>query len=172
MVAPLDWVGWLELILGVVAVLVGLAVLLPAAYQAYLDRVSCWPYDTPFIGRLKDPVGPWVIVLAFRFDNRTTREAFFEVRCILEGSPYLLVPDYTSVWPSQEKVGLYVSVPPKASREIRVSPFGPQSHLRPTVWSLRIVEYRHRKKPVTLNWPADLDKLVDMLATDIPPPTS
>ena len=177
MVAPLDWVGWLELVLGAVAVLLGLAVLLPAAYQAYLDHCSDWPYETPFIGRPHDPIGPWVIVLAFRFENLTTREAYFEIRytSLDDNSAYahlaLVLPSHVSVWPSQEKVGLWLTIPPKSSREVRVSPFSPSFSDHPEKWSLSIVEYRHRKKPVVLRWPEDLDKPVNMLATDIPMPT-
>jgi len=171
MVAPLDWVGWLELVLGVVAVLVGLAVLVPAAYQAFLDRWSKWPYETPFVGRLRD-TSPWMITLAFRFDNLTTREAFFEVRYILTGDDRRFLPSHTSVWPSQEKTGLWIPVPPRSSREIRVVPFGSNYGELPPSWVIQIVEYRHRMKPVVLKWPPDLNNLVDMAATDIPPPTS
>lgn len=167
----LNWFDWLLLVLAVVAVLEGLAVLIPAGYQLYLDRWSKWPYDTPFIGRLQS-ASPWEIALAFRFDNTTSKEAFFEVRYLLEGDSRRFLPHQTSVWPSQEKVGLWVSVPPKSSREIRVNPFGPEYGELPGKWTIQIVEYRHRMKPVILGWPKELDRLVDIAATDIPPPTS
>jgi hypothetical protein len=168
----MDWVGWLQVVLAVVAVTLGLAVLIPAAYQAYLDRCAKWPYETPFIGRLRDPIGPWMITLAFRFDNLTTREAFFEVGYTLPADTRRFYPDHISVWPSMEKVGYWVSVPPKSSREIRVEPFGLNYLKLPEAWVLTILEYRHRTKPIVLEWPKDLDRLVDMVATDIPPPTS
>ncbi len=167
----MDWVGWLQVALAIVAVLLGLSVLVPAAYRAYLDRCSKWPYGVPFIGRLGDPTGPWMITPAFRFDNLTTREAFFEVRYTIPGDTRLWLPHHVSVWPSQEGPGLWISVPPKSSREIRVAPFGPNYPKPPEKWVLTIVEYRHRTKPVLLEWPKDLDHLVDMVATDIPPPT-
>lgn len=129
-------------------------------------------------GRLKDPIGPWVIALAFRFENHTTREAFFEIRWTSLDDDALsrmlvgVLPNFVSVWPSQEKVGLWLPVPPKSSREVRVSPFDLSPSNRPAKWNLAIVEYRHREKPVTLKWPEDLDKQVDILATEIPQPTS
>ncbi len=167
----IDWFDWLQLLLAVVAVTLGLFVLVPAAYQYYLDRWSKWPYETPFIGRLRDTI-PWMITLAFRFDNPTTREAFFEIRYILHEDTRRFLPFHTSVWPSQEKAGIWLSGPPKSSREIRVTPFGPQYGELPEKWTIQIVEYRHRSKPLVLRWPEDLNKLVDMSATDIPPPTA
>lgn len=168
----MDWLTWVQLGLAIAALAVSLIVLGVAAHQVYLDRVAAWPYETPFIGRLKNPIGPWMVDLAFRFGNRTSSEAFFEVRYTPEGDTQHFLPRHMSVWPSQERVGYWVAVPPKASREIRVSPFDPPSVPMPSRWTLTIIEYRHRDLPVVLRWPEDLDKPVDMLATDIPPPTS
>ncbi len=79
-------------------------------------------------------------------------------------------PFHISVWPSQEKVGLYLPVAGGASREVRISPFGPQDTRKLERWTLTIIEYSHRNRPVTLQWPADLGRYTDGFATDIPNP--
>lgn len=168
----LNWFDWLQLVLAVVAVALGTFVLARAGYQYYLDECSKWPYDTPFIGRLRDTVVPRHVTLALRFDNLTTNEAFFEARYIIDGDTKRFLPHLTSVWPSREKAGLWIPVPPKSSREIRIAPFQLDYGELPTRWVLQIVEYRHRVRPVYYRWPEDLDRLVDIEATDIPPPTA
>ncbi|MGP8077202.1 MAG: hypothetical protein ACLP78_00800 [Thermoplasmata archaeon] len=161
-----------EFALAIAALAVSLAALFPIIRQAYLDRVSPWPYEVVFVGRLKDPIGPWIIALAFRFKNHTRNEAFFEVRLSGEGIFGRELPFYISVWPSQEKVGIYLPVAPSASREVRISPFGPQDSRNLKSWTLSIIEYSHRNRPIVLAWPGNLDHYADGFATDIPVPPS
>jgi hypothetical protein len=168
----MDLIDSVEFALAVAALAVSLGALIPIIRQAYLDRVSPWPYDVVFVGRLKDPIGPWIIALAFRFKNHTRNEAFFEVRFGGEGVFGRELPFHISVWPSQEKVGLYLPVAGGASREVRISPFGPQDTRKLARWTLTIIEYSHRNRPVTLQWPADLGRYTDGFATDIPNPPS
>jgi hypothetical protein len=168
----MEWLTGIEVALAIAALAVSIAALVPTAYQAYLDRVAVWPYKVVFLGRPKDPIGPWMIHLAFRVANPTSSEAFFEIRMIGAGTNVREVPHYISVWPSQERPGLYVVVPPKASREIRVSPFGPQDQRKIPEWTLSIIEYSHRHRPIDLRWPDDLDRMIDVIATDIPVPPS
>jgi hypothetical protein len=166
------WVSSAEIALAIAALAVSLATLVPIAYQSYLDHWSAWPYDIVFVGRLRDPVAPWMPTLGFRFKNRTRAEAFFEVRISGDGIARPLLPGHISVWPSREEAGLYVPIPPRTSREIRILPFGPQYGTIPPRWTLTLVEYTHRRRPVVLQWPTDLDSSVETLATDIPVPPS
>ena len=59
-----------------------------------------------------------------------------------------------------------------ASREVRISPFGPQDTRKLERWTLTIIGYSHRNRPVTLQWPGDLGRYTDGFATDIPNPPS
>lgn len=168
----MDFLGWIEFAVAIAALGVSLGALVPMIWQWYLDRLSPWPYRVVFVGRLEDPIGPWIIVLAFRFENHTRTEAFFEVRLLGEQMTGHEVPFHVSVWPSQERIGLYLPVAPGASREVRVSPFGPQDTRKLNHWNLTVMEYAHRNRPITLEWPQDLNQFADGIATDIPTPPS
>jgi hypothetical protein len=168
----MDIINSVEFTLSVAALAVSLGTLLPIIRQAYLDRVSPWPYDLVFAGHLKDPIEPWRIELAFRFKNHTRNEAFFEVRLGVEGVSDPETPSHISVWPSQEKVGLYLPVAGGASREVQISPFGRQDRRMLKHWTLIIIEYSHRNRPATWQWPEDLDHYTSGFTTDIPEPQS
>ena len=154
--------------------------LIPVLVQFYFDKISKWPYLVIFQGLLKDitvyPNSPHK-TFAFRIRNRTSQTAFFQIRIDLEphsmdeeGRTVPEIPQYIGVWPSKEESKLYIEVPPKVWREIRIMPFGPQDTRDLSKWSLLFTEYYHGNRQVTYNWPSDLDVLIGVSATDIPTP--
>ncbi len=168
----MDWLGWVQIGLAITALAVGIAALVPVVWQSYLDRLSRWPYDVTFQGLLRDPVGPWHKPFGFRVRNRTTQTAFFEVRITGKGMPGAEVPFHISVWPSRDDVKLYLEIPPKVWREVRVRPFGPQDPRSLPTWTLSFTEFYHRERPERFDWPHDLNRPIDEIATEIPRPPS
>lgn len=166
----MDLLALAEAGLSVGASVLSIIALYPVARQAYRDHMARWPYEVRFGGLLKQPAPSFPKSFRFQVKNLTSKPAYFTIRTRF-GDIHNEVPFHVSVWPTQEKVALYLTVPPREERVLGVSPFGPQRLDLPTEWKLAVGEYFHPKSELLYAWPADLNLPVQERAEEIPTPS-
>jgi hypothetical protein len=87
-----------------------------------------------------------------------------------EGVFGLEVPSHVSVWPSQEETKLYLVIPPLVWREATVRPFQVSDQRKLEHWTFQVTEFYHHGAPQRWQWPEELNRPVELIATDIPSP--
>lgn len=164
-------VGIVALVVAIVGTIVGLLTLLPVLRQQRLDATDPWPFEIDPIGSTSDTITPNLPVLKIRFRNRSLETAYFMLAC---GSDDLRFgfhrPSHVSIWPTGETWKLYLEIPPRVWREVRISPFAP-NQLQPESWTLQVWEFYHGKaSPKSFRWPDELRKPLKEPAQYLPEP--
>lgn len=164
-------VGIVALVVSIIGTIVALLTLLPVLRQQRLDTADPWPFDVVPLGSMFDTVTPNLPVLKFKFGNRSSQTAYFMLDCGSSDPGFgFHRPNHVSIWPTGQTWGLYLEVPPRVWREVRISPFG-LTQTQPESWVLHVWEFYHGEgSPRTFRWPEELRKPLDEPAQYLPEP--
>jgi hypothetical protein len=164
-------VGLVALIVAIVGTIIGLRTLLPVLRQQRLDTTDPWPFEIAPIGSTFDTVTPNLPVLKIKFRNMSSQTAYFMLACG-SGDPGFGFhrPHRVSIWPTGETWKLYLEIPPRVWREVRISPFA-LGQPQPETWMLAVWEFYHGKaSPKSFCWPEELRKPLKEPAQYLPEP--
>lgn len=165
------FVGIIALLVSIAGTVVALLTLLPVLRQQRLDTRDPWPFDIVPIGSTFDTLIPDLPVLKVKFGNRSTRTAYFMLDCGSSEPGFgFYRPHRVTIWPTGQSWGLYLELPPRVWREVRITPFS-WTQKQPPTWTFHVWEFYHGAgSPKEFRWPEDLKNPLDEPAQYLPEP--